>query len=245
MKHEVDLSTLSGPAITRALSEVKIACTEAQSSLLLRHAQMVVDTNRVMNLTRITDADSVLKLHIVDSLAFLQYVEVLGNPVLDLGSGAGYPGIPLAVMGYDVVLCESVQKKARFLQGVVQQLSLESGVEAQRVEELTPRLAGHFSTVVARAVAPLASLIELSAPVLRVGGRLIALKGMPSADEAVAAHVAATQCGMKSLGRIDYSLPSGESRTLFVYERVGKPAISLPRRTGLAQSQPIGGNSAP
>lgn len=240
MKQDVDLSSIDARVITEALRGVHVEPSDTQSQQLLTHAEMVVATNRVMNLTRITDASSVVSLHIVDSLAFLQYLEALADPILDLGSGAGYPGVPLAITGHEVTLCESIQKKAAFLDNVISTLGLITSVEALRAEELTPRLSSHFSTVVARAVAPLASLVELAAPLLHEGGRLVALKGAPTEEEISASSVAGRECGMVQREHVDYALPTGERRALLVYERAGKPRIALPRRPGLAQRQPLG-----
>lgn len=240
MKHPQEFEIASGPQIRDALQSVGVQATAEQCEQMREHTAYVLETNRTMNLTRIAEAEAVLNLHIVDSLAFLPHVGELRGPVLDLGSGAGYPGVPLAIMGYDVTLCESTQKKARFLASVIENLGLSTHVEPRRAEELSPLLAGGFNTVVARAVAQLPSLVELAAPLLCTGGLLLALKGVPEPAELDAGTCAAVQCGMRQVNVVRYALPSAEQRTLVVYEEVGAPAMKLPRRPGLAQSQPLG-----
>lgn len=238
MKPEV---ALIDPTMLRtALESAGVVTNEVERRLLASHARMVLETNQSMNLTRIVEPGAVVALHIVDSLAFLPHASRLDGQIIDIGAGAGYPGVPLAVLGYDVTLCESVQKKAAFLQGCVDALGLRCGVIASRAEEIAEASPGEYDVVVARAVSSLASLLELASPLLRRGGRLVALKGSPDAAERAKAGGAATMCGMSLIESAVYTLPGGEGRSVFVYERVAEPGIRLPRRPGLAQRQPLG-----
>jgi 16S rRNA (guanine527-N7)-methyltransferase len=195
-----------------------------------------------MNLTRISRPEDLVRLHVVDSLVPWRYAQPVA-PLVDIGSGAGYPGIPTAIVhGGPVLLCESVGKKASFLKECVAQLGIEVDVYQGRAEELALERGAAFHTVTARAVSALPSLVELAAPLLQPGGRLIALKGSPAPSEIAAGAAAARMCGLTPVGRWEYTLPDGDDRRCVIaYERTGEAEIRLPRRTGLAQRQPLGG----
>ena len=232
-------------ALMEPLGVAGIETSPNQRSLLARHARMVLEANSTMNLTAIVQLDRVVELHIVDSLAFLRHVGVLEGEVVDIGSGAGYPGIPLAIMGLSVTMCESVRKKADFLERCVRELPVTARVRPVRAEELAVEEPGLAEYVIARAVSALPSLVELSAPLLRIGGCLIALKGRPDQSEIAAGREAAAICGLRQCGIAEYALPAGEARTVVTYERTDDPRVRLPRRPGMAQRSPLGGVPVP
>lgn len=240
MKHD---RVVDGVDPTR-VHETLLACgleTSAQECVLLaRHANMVREANTSMNLTRITEPEAMVQLHIADSLAFLPLVRPLHGAVIDVGSGAGYPGIPLAILGYSVGLCESVKKKASFLEATIEDLGLDVPVWPVRAEELATERPSNADCVVFRAVSALPSLVELAAPLLRDGGRLIALKGTVIPEEMSAAETAAPLCGMKFEEEHFYTLPGGDSRTVLSFVRIGRGRTRLPRRPGMAQRHPLG-----
>jgi 16S rRNA (guanine527-N7)-methyltransferase len=243
VKQQAPKFTIDVSAVHSALRGAGVTTSRGQSELLVRHALAVTEANVRMNLTRIIEPRQVVDLHIVDSLAFLPHVRDALGRVVDIGSGAGYPGIPLSIIGYDVVLCESVKKKAQFLVTCAADLGISVQVVPLRAEELAREQPKSFDTAVARAVSSLAALVELAAPLLRTGGSLVALKGAPSANELLMAARAAPICGMSHSYSHEYTLPSGEDRTIAVYRRVGEPHTPLPRRPGLAQREPLGGSA--
>lgn len=233
-------STWSPERLHEALERAGVECSSAQCGALLLHGDLVLEANQRMNLTRITSGDDFAMLHIVDSLALLSHTTRLEGRIVDLGSGAGFPGIPLAIMGCTVTLCEATQKKARFLQECATALGLSTRVLALRAEEVAVHEAGSADIVTARAVSSLAALVELSAPLLRNGGRLIALKGAPAEEEVLRAARASVICGMGPSCSAEYALETGERRAVYEYVKVGKPKIVLPRRAGAAQKEPLG-----
>ncbi|MBN2847094.1 MAG: 16S rRNA (guanine(527)-N(7))-methyltransferase RsmG [Coriobacteriia bacterium] len=234
------MTSIDTAAIRNAVAEVGVIIGDSEATALLQHMGAVRDANRRFNLTRIEDPGGMLRLHVADSLAFLPHVPDLQGPIVDLGSGAGYPGIPLAVvLRSHMILCESTQKKAQFLESVVEDLALDADVVPERAEVLAqqrPRFAG---TVVARAVSSLGALAELAAPLLRTGGLLIALKGTPPPDELARVARIAPLCGMAPVMVEGYQLPGGEQRSVYVYQKESEPSVPLPRRPGLAQRQPL------
>ena len=212
---------------------------------LYRHLDYVLTTNSSIRLTAIHSKEEGERLHILDSLMVLP--EVLSAPegrMLDIGTGGGYPGIPLALAAErSVDLLDSVQKKARAIEDFVQRDykgSLELRALGERAEELALSKPAYYSAVLARAVSSLPALVELSSPLLIMGGRLIAHKGPFDEGELERALVVADITGMRYLSKREYELPGGdEQRTVYVFEKSGEPSMDLPRRSGRAQRKPL------
>jgi 16S rRNA (guanine527-N7)-methyltransferase len=160
---------------------------EAQLAKLVAHLDLLDEWNARMNLTAIRDRPSQLTKHLLDSLAVQPYL--VGQRVADVGSGAGFPGIPLAIVepGRQFALIESTGKKCRFLEHVRDTLGLANvEVVQSRAESYRPEV--RFDTVLARAVGPLADLVKVAGSLVVGGGRLLAMKGRYPADE-LGAHL--------------------------------------------------------
>jgi len=158
---------------TRALA---LDLDEARLAKLVAHLDLLDDWNTRMNLTAIRDRPSQLTKHLLDSLTVLPYLH--GDRIADVGSGAGFPGIPLAIVepGRHFTLVESTGKKCRFLEHVRDALELKNVEVAQsRAESYKPEV--RFDTVIARAVGPIADLVRVAGPLVVGGGRLLAMKG--------------------------------------------------------------------
>ncbi|MHB1019541.1 MAG: 16S rRNA (guanine(527)-N(7))-methyltransferase RsmG [Coriobacteriia bacterium] len=230
----------SEESIAAALSAAGLGFTQAQVSLLRAHAAAVLAANEITNLTRITDPEDFVRLHIVDSLMPLHYAELGTGRLIDIGSGAGFPGIPLAIMGCSVTLCEARKKKAEYLSKWSRDLGLSAEVLPLRAEEVAAD-GNSYDWVLMRAVSSLASLVELAAPLLNQGGRMVSMKGVRNPEEEDRAARASRMTGMVLESIADYQLPRGpEQRTLYTYVRSGSAQIRLPRRQGLAQTEPLG-----
>ncbi|MDR1358685.1 MAG: 16S rRNA (guanine(527)-N(7))-methyltransferase RsmG [Coriobacteriales bacterium] len=223
-------------------------CTEdfcqKQHSVLLAHLEAVLAYNRTKNLTSIKDLEAGKVLHIQDSLAVASELTAAPQGMMaDLGSGAGYPGLPLAlVSGRQAVLIEANKKKARFLKDfiVAHGLSKQISVAALRSEELALEQKEAFAAVTARAVAELPTLLELAAPLLAQGGHFIALKGRPATSERERGAVAAEKLGMSPLDMRRYKLSDNATqRCVLVYEKTGESQIEVPRRPGMAAKHPL------
>lgn len=221
--------------------EMGIALTGTQVSSLATHLEMVFEANETMNLTSIARADAV-PLHVLDSLfALAPLAAAPAGPFADLGTGAGYPGIPLAVVsGRPAALVESVRKKAAFLERAVAGLRLEATVHPIRAEDLAREMPDAFAAVTARALSSLPSLVELAAPMLKLGGVLICLKGRLEDDEVRRGDRACELCGMGRESTEPVSVPGVEGqRAIVVYRRLSAAQVRLPRRPGMAQRQPL------
>ena len=165
------------------LEILDLQVTESVIQKLDKYANLVHKWNRVYNLTAVRSLDGILTRHILDSLTIAKYVEN-NTRVIDIGSGAGFPGIPLAIVRDDIVvaLAECNGRKAAFLRQVISDLGLKNvGVVNERVEDFTPKKP--FDIVVSRAFSSLINLIEVSKPIIEKSGYVLAMKGMyPSAE---------------------------------------------------------------
>lgn len=210
--------------------------------LCVEHLLYVQQINSYMNLTRITDMHEALTLHILDSLSLLDILPCKPQYFLDMGTGAGFPGIPFHVMtGSSGVLLDSVGKKIDAVNACIKQLGLSgiSGVHA-RLEEFAATQGHIFDTVLARAVGQLPLLIEYGTPFLANDGSLVLAKANPSDDEFAAGLRAAKICGLELVQTKEFELPENLGhRTVFLFHKVSEPRIKLPRTVGLAKKNPL------
>lgn len=227
------------------LSSYGICCSPRQASLLIHHLHLVIEKNKVMNLTRITEPEDAITLHVVDSLLPLAcHTSLLGSEsrYVDIGTGAGFPGIPLGIMtDAQGTLIDSVGKKVSAVNEFIGHLGL-SNIRARhiRAEDLA-RENELFDAVFARAVAQSNVLVEYAAPLLSNGGHCVLEKANISTDELDAAKRAARICGLSLVSRETFELPRSHGhREILVFEKRSKPQIKLPRRTGEAKKSPLG-----
>lgn len=206
------------------------------------HVRLLLAWNQAVNLTAIRDPVGVARGHVLDSLAALPLVRALGaGRLLDLGSGGGYPGLPLAVATpLEALLVDSVGKKARFLHTVTAALGVADRVRVTsfRAEALAadPAHRGRWPLVTARAVAGLDELVELAWPLLTAGGHLVAWKRSPLDDELVAAGraITALEGGLVEAGRVAvHGIPAGipglEEHVLVVATKLHPTPAGFPR----------------
>lgn len=213
-------------------------------SLMQRYLDSILEANKVTNLTRITDGEQARLLHIEDSLVGLPEVNEAPTGLYgDLGSGGGFPGVPLALAtGRKTLLVDSVKKKMAIVQSALDDLSLSEQIStsSERIEDLPLEYKEKFAVLTARALSKLVSLIELASPLLKNGGRLVCYKAQLSSEELEEALAVQDLVGMKMISQREICLSDGETtRTIVVFEKIGKPRIKLPRRIGLAQKQPL------
>lgn len=212
--------------------------------LMDQYLDLILEANKTTNLTRITSRDEALVLHIEDSLVGLEEVsEAPEGPYGDLGSGGGFPGVPLALAtGRETVLVDSVKKKMAIVQQAVNQLGLGRQITtcSDRIEDLALDRPGSFSVLTARALSRLVALLELSSPLLVKGGRLVCYKAQLSDEEMQEALAVEDLLGMRLVSQRETMLSDGETRrTIVVFEKVGKAKLKLPRRIGAAQKTPL------
>ena len=207
------------------------------------YLEALLKVNESINLTRITDGSDARLLHIEDSLSGLEELNNAPEGLYgDLGSGGGFPGVPLALAsGRETVLVDSVQKKMRAVQGILDDLGLNDTISTYggRIEDLAIEKRGQFSVLTARALAPLPSLLELASPLLEIGGELICYKA-PVEDELDDALRIQDKLGFELVSKREFTLSDNETnRCILVFKKMKEPAIKLPRRVGLAQKKPL------
>ena len=218
--------------------------------LMVRHFCMVIEKNEQINLTRITDPHDAIVRHYIDSLLFIKVLEdshclsaYLSPRFLDLGTGAGFPGIPFSIVTeMDGLLIDSIMKKIHAVREFIASLGLDSRISALsiRAEDLARRSAASFDLVLVRAVAKLSILIEYASPLLKPNGLLVSSKAHIEADELVHAESVAQLCGMKLVSRETYDLPhSSGHRELICFMKTEEATVSLPRKPGMAVHRPL------
>ena len=216
---------------------------------LWRYHELLCERNRVMNLTGDTDFDVMLTRHYADSLAPLRNADWFpqGASLLDVGTGAGFPGLPLAVARPDlhVTLLDSLRKRVEFLNDVIAELRLANVTAVHARSEDAARQADmreHFDIVCARAVASSPVLCELLLPFARVGGAMLCWKGPAARDELPAAEIAAAKLGGSRPVLSDVTVPGDESLEHCVLrcEKHAPTPKAYPRKAGTPQKSPLG-----
>lgn len=230
--------------ILEAAKSWRLSLTKEQAILFEKYLKLLLQENEKFNLTRILQPEDILEEHFFDSLAGLKEAcEKTGPSLLDLGSGAGFPGLPLKIFlpHLKVTLLDSSRKKIDFLRLVVKELELEEiTMLHQRAEDLG-RGSGRegYSWVTARAVAPLAVTSEIALPLVKVGGFLWALKGPAAFDELSKAQDIIRICGGKLIKSISYDLPrTGKRRVILIFQKISSTDSSFPRKAGIPQKRP-------
>ena len=233
------LSSEYQAALEAGLAALPVSLTAAARTSIDDHVRLLLAWNRAINLTAITDPARVALLHVIDSLTALPVVGVRRGSarLLDLGSGGGYPGIPLAAATSDAeaTLVESIGKKARFLEAAVDVAGLGPRVTVvgARAETLAaPIRQGElepFDVVTARAVGALPDLVRLAFPLLGPGGRLVAWKRGDIAAEIKAAARAATPLGGTRITVRPTAVPGLEGHVLVVIEKPAPRGLRAPR----------------
>lgn len=224
-----------------------------QAAALRAYRDLLAEATRTLNLTAVREPAAIERRHIAESCAvagLLADASVLppGARVIDVGSGGGLPGIPLAIVRPDVqvTLLEATAKKAAFLERAVAALGLANArVIAARAEEAAHRPAEReaYDVAVARAVAALPALVELALPFVRVGGVLAAVKGSRAGQEIAAAAAAIRLCGGGAVEVLPLGADAPNLRVVLV-RKVSPTPPHLPRRPGMPVKRPLGGRDA-
>ena len=172
--------------LRRLLPKQNITLTDGQLDTLERFGQALLEKNQVMNLTAITEPEKVAELHFYDCLALLNAADFRGKRVIDIGCGAGFPGVPLKIAepSMDLTLLDSLGKRMDWLREVLPELQVEANVVTARAEEYVVNCRESFDIAVSRAVARLNILAELCLPYVKVGGVFLAMKGQLAEVEA-------------------------------------------------------------
>lgn len=228
----------------KGLEELHIQLTEEQIHQFIKYYEMLVEKNKVMNLTAITEFDEVIEKHFLDSLSLIKVYDLeMDISVLDMGTGAGFPGIPLKIAfpGLKVTLADSLNKRILFLQEVIDELHLEK-IEAvhARAEELGKNKTYRemYDLVVSRAVANLSSLEEYCVPFVKIGGNFISYKSGEIEEEVANAKNATFLLGGKVKDVYKFDLYE-QKRSFVIIEKIKGTPKTYPRKAGTPTKTPL------
>lgn len=233
--------------LKRKSEALNIVLNEKQLAMFKTYYEMLVEKNKVMNLTAITEKNEVIDKHFMDSISLKKAMDVTKPvKVLDLGTGAGFPGIPLKIAypNLRVTLLDSLNKRIKFLQEVIEELSLEE-IDAihGRAEDYAKQseYREQFDVCVSRAVANLATLSEYCLPYVKQGGCFISYKSGAVQEELEQSKKAIKELGGRVKEVIPFVLPDTDiERTFVVIEKVKQTPKKYPRKAGLPSKEPIG-----
>ena len=210
---------------------------------LQQYAKLLLETNKVMNLTAITDPADVATLHFLDCAALLTLADFHGKTVVDVGTGAGFPGMPLRILedDFDLTLLDSLGKRVNWLSEVCDELQLKrvQCVHA-RAEEFAMQHREQFDIATSRAVAQLSILSELCLPLVKVGGQFAAMKSVDTEEEITAAKSAIKTLGGRIVKVEDYNIPTSDVvHRLVLIEKVSPTPCAYPRTFAKIKKAPL------
>ena len=222
------------------LPELGLTLPEDTADRLCAFGAAVVKQNEVMNLTAITESAAVAKLHLLDSLTVLCCADPKGKTLIDVGCGAGFPGVPVAIACPEarVTLLDSLGKRVTWLETVLPALGVNATCITARAEEAVAARREQFDFATSRAVARLNILLELTAPYVKVGGAVIALKGSAAREELAEAENAIKKLGLKLEAVRDFTF-DGATHSVIVLRKVRATPAPYPRRYAKIKQAPL------
>ena len=232
--------TMMKKTLTEGLPKLGLSLSDAVCTQLCAFGEAVVEQNKVMNLTAITEPDQVAKLHLLDSLSLLTLEDLPGKTMIDVGCGAGFPGVPvkIACPGVKLTLLDSLGKRMAWLETILPQLGVEAECVTARAEEAVVSRRESYDIATSRAVARLNILLELTAPYVKVGGKVLAMKGTAAREELAEAKNAIKRLGLK-VDKIEEFPVDGTAHTVIVLRKVSPTPPQYPRRYAKIKQAPL------
>ena len=226
--------------LEQGLPGLGLALPEERIDRLCRFGADVVKQNEVMNLTAITDPEQVAKLHLLDSLSLLTVVDLRDKTLIDVGCGAGFPGVPVAIACPEarVTLLDSLGKRMAWLEPEIRGLGVVAECVTARAEEAVAARREQYDYATSRAVARLNILLELTAPYVKVGGAVLAMKGAAAAEELAEAKRAIQALGLKLEKVVDFPV-DGANHSVIVLRKVSPTLPRYPRRYAKIKQTPL------
>ncbi len=227
-------------ALVAGLPDLGLTLSEETAQRLCEFGNAVVEQNQVMNLTAITEPAAVGKLHLLDSLTVLSVADLKGKTLIDVGCGAGFPGVPVAIACPEakVTLLDSLGKRMHWLESVLPKLGVSARCITARAEEAAQDHREKFDFASSRAVARLNILLELTAPYVRIGGAVLALKGSAAREELLEAKNAVKKLGLQVEEIRDFSI-DGATHSVIVLRKIAHTPPQFPRRYAKIKQNPL------
>ena len=226
--------------LREGLPHLGLELSEDIQNQLCAFGAAVVEQNKVMNLTAITEPEQVAKLHLLDSISLLTLMDLRHKQIIDVGCGAGFPGVPvkIACPQAQVTLLDSLGKRMNWLEQILPQLGVQAACVTARAEEAVASCREQFDVATSRAVARLNILLELTAPYVKVGGTVLAMKGTAAQEELEEAKNAIRQLGLK-LEKVAQFPVDGTAHTVIVLRKVAPTPPRFPRRYAKIKQSPL------
>ena len=226
--------------LREGLSELNLELPGERQETLCAFARAMVKQNEGMNLTAITEDTQVAKLHLLDSLTVLCCADLKGKTLIDVGCGAGFPGVPLAIACPEakITLLDSLGKRVKWLEETLPQLGISAECVTARAEEAVADRREKYDFATSRAVARLNILLELTAPYVKVGGAVLAMKGAAAEEELAEAAGAIKKLGLK-LETVRTFPIDGTSHAVIVLRKVAPTPKQYPRRYAKIKQSPL------
>ncbi len=219
---------------------LELPLADSQANNLCAFGQAVVKQNEVMNLTAITEPTQVAKLHLLDSISLLKCADFTGKTLIDVGCGAGFPGVPVKIACPQVklTLLDSLGKRMKWLESVLPQLGVDARCVTARAEEHAAKEREKYDFATSRAVARLPILLELTAPFVKVGGAVLAMKGSAAQEELAESKNAITKLGLK-LESVHHFPMDGADHAIIVLRKVSPTPPQYPRGFAKIKKAPL------
>lgn len=222
------------------LPRLGLELKEDNVKTLCRFGEAVVEKNQVMNLTAITEPDQVAKLHLLDSISLLTLLDLKDKTMIDVGCGAGFPGVPVKIACPEVklTLLDSLGKRMHWLEEILPTLGVEAECITARAEEAVASRREQYDVATSRAVARLNILLELTAPYVKVGGHVLAMKGTAAMEELEEAKKAIKTLGLKLVKVAQFPV-DGTAHTVIVLKKIAPTPAKYPRRYAKIKQNPL------
>ena len=231
--------------LKKATSEIGINLNDTQLDKFQKYYEILIERNKVMNLTAITEVNDVVTKHFVDSISLINYFDLNNKKIIDVGTGAGFPGIPLAIIleNTEFTLMDSLNKRINFLNDVIELCELNNVTTIHsRAEDLGRNVEYRekFDICVSRAVANLSTLLEYCIPFVKVGGSFISYKSGNVDEELDASKSAQTKLSCIIDKKISFTLNGTDmSRSFVKFDKKGTLSKKYPRQAGKPKKEPL------
>lgn len=226
--------------LDQGLEALNLPLSPQQRQTLCDFGAAVIRQNEVMNLTAITEPTQVARLHLLDSLTVLRTVNLAGKRLIDVGCGAGFPGVPLAIAcpEAEITLLDSLGKRIKWLEQTLPQLGVRAECLTARAEEAVAERREQYDYATSRAVARLNILLELTAPYVKVGGAVLAMKGAAAQEELAECTRAIKTLGLR-LEEVTQFPIDGTAHAVIVLRKIAPTPRAYPRRYAKIKQSPL------